>query len=119
MSQPAPSDNTKKDDLLLSLQSSLRNAHYTFGASSRQYKDIKAMVEEHIARTALSEAHLEDLTEGFRVMELAIRTKEDSVGACEEDCGRDGRKQADIEFALVWRDLWWEMKKTARQSKGY
>ena len=31
------------------LQSSMRNALFTFGASSQQYQNIKAMIDEHIA----------------------------------------------------------------------
>ncbi|OCL09470.1 hypothetical protein AOQ84DRAFT_375814 [Glonium stellatum] len=40
---------SSNDDLLASLQSSMRNALFTFGASSQQYQNIKAMVDEHIA----------------------------------------------------------------------
>ncbi|CAO2650432.1 Nn.00g017240.m01.CDS01 [Neocucurbitaria sp. VM-36] len=41
------------DDLLLSLQSSLRNALSTFGSNSPQYRNIKLMVDEHTAKLAL------------------------------------------------------------------
>lgn len=41
------------DDLLLSLQSSLRNALSTFGPESIQYRSIKLMVDEHMAKLAL------------------------------------------------------------------
>ncbi|KAF2120940.1 hypothetical protein BDV96DRAFT_565941 [Lophiotrema nucula] len=42
-----------QDDLLLSLQSSLRNTLHTFGPDSAQYQSVKYMVEEHIAKTAV------------------------------------------------------------------
>ncbi|KAF1840838.1 uncharacterized protein K460DRAFT_410239 [Cucurbitaria berberidis CBS 394.84] len=42
------------DDLLLSLQSSLRNALSTFGPNSSQYRNIQLMVDEHMAKTALA-----------------------------------------------------------------
>ncbi|KAF2856330.1 hypothetical protein T440DRAFT_463671 [Plenodomus tracheiphilus IPT5] len=41
------------DDLLLSLQTSLRNALATFGPESTQYRSIKLMVDEHMAKLAL------------------------------------------------------------------
>jgi len=41
------------DDLLLSLQTSLRNALSTFGPDSVQYQTIKLMVDEHLANLAL------------------------------------------------------------------
>ncbi|USP74208.1 hypothetical protein yc1106_01482 [Curvularia clavata] len=41
------------DDLLLSLQTSLRNALATFGAGSTQYRNIKLMVDEHMAKLAM------------------------------------------------------------------
>ncbi|KAH7385660.1 hypothetical protein BKA66DRAFT_416391 [Pyrenochaeta sp. MPI-SDFR-AT-0127] len=43
----------QSDDLLLSLQSSLRNALSTFGPDSTQYRNIKLMVDEHTAKLAL------------------------------------------------------------------
>ncbi|KAF2131401.1 hypothetical protein P153DRAFT_383512 [Dothidotthia symphoricarpi CBS 119687] len=43
----------QSDDLLLSLQSSLRNALSTFGPTSPQYLSIKLMVDEHVANLAL------------------------------------------------------------------
>ncbi|KAL6708519.1 hypothetical protein ACN47E_002782 [Coniothyrium glycines] len=44
---------TQPDDLLLSLQASLRNALATFGSNSVQYHTIKLMVNEHMAKLAL------------------------------------------------------------------
>ncbi|KAH8629238.1 hypothetical protein IG631_16495 [Alternaria alternata] len=41
------------DDLLLSLQSSLRNALATFGANSTQYRTIKLIVDEYEAKLAM------------------------------------------------------------------
>ncbi|EUC37626.1 hypothetical protein COCCADRAFT_1493 [Bipolaris zeicola 26-R-13] len=41
------------DDLLLSLQSSLRNALATFGPSSTQYRNIKLIVDEYAANLAM------------------------------------------------------------------
>ncbi|KAF1939563.1 hypothetical protein EJ02DRAFT_456860 [Clathrospora elynae] len=41
------------DELLLSLQSSLRNALATFGPNSTQYRNIKLMVDEHMAKLAM------------------------------------------------------------------
>ncbi|KAK1915814.1 hypothetical protein P3342_003628 [Pyrenophora teres f. teres] len=41
------------DHLLLSLQSSLRNALATFGANSKQYRDIKLIVDEYMAKLAM------------------------------------------------------------------
>ncbi|KAF2189756.1 hypothetical protein K469DRAFT_747765 [Zopfia rhizophila CBS 207.26] len=45
----------QSDDLLLSLQSSLRNTLHTFGPESPQYRSIKGMVDEHVAKLALKE----------------------------------------------------------------
>ncbi|KAF1837223.1 hypothetical protein BDW02DRAFT_491770 [Decorospora gaudefroyi] len=43
----------QSDDLLLSLQSSLRNALATFGPDSTQYRGIKLMVDEYMAKLAM------------------------------------------------------------------
>ncbi|RMZ69114.1 hypothetical protein GMOD_00003033 [Pyrenophora seminiperda CCB06] len=40
-------------DLLLCLQSSLRNALATFGVDSKQYRDIKLVVDEYMAKLAM------------------------------------------------------------------
>ncbi|KAB2101162.1 hypothetical protein AG0111_0g10394 [Alternaria gaisen] len=44
---------TQPDDLLMSLQSSLRNALATFGANSTQYRTIKLIVDEYEAKLAM------------------------------------------------------------------
>ncbi|KAF3049811.1 hypothetical protein E8E11_002710 [Didymella keratinophila] len=41
------------DDILLSLQSSLRNALASFGPTSSQYLMIKYMIDEYEAKVAL------------------------------------------------------------------
>ncbi|XPS75143.1 hypothetical protein M3J07_007227 [Ascochyta lentis] len=46
------------DDVLLSLQSSLRNALATFGPNSTQYLNIKYMVDEYAAKFALENLSL-------------------------------------------------------------
>ncbi|KAH9865769.1 hypothetical protein J1614_009356 [Plenodomus biglobosus] len=46
------------DDLLLSLQTSLRNALSTFGPESTQYRSIKLMVDEHMTKLALERLSL-------------------------------------------------------------
>ncbi|RYN28547.1 hypothetical protein AA0113_g6333 [Alternaria arborescens] len=45
--------SAQADDLLLSLQSSLRNALATFGANSTQYRTIKLIVDEYEAKLAM------------------------------------------------------------------
>ncbi|KAF2706613.1 hypothetical protein K504DRAFT_459010 [Pleomassaria siparia CBS 279.74] len=45
--------SSHQDELLLSLQSSLRNALHTFGPTSVQYANISKTVDEHMAKTAL------------------------------------------------------------------
>ncbi|KAF1923938.1 uncharacterized protein M421DRAFT_425279 [Didymella exigua CBS 183.55] len=47
------------DDVLLSMQSSLRNALASFGPDSRQYLMIKHMVAEYEAKLALESLSLE------------------------------------------------------------
>ncbi|KAH6614980.1 hypothetical protein C7974DRAFT_417191 [Boeremia exigua] len=49
---------TQPDDVLLSLQSSLRNALATFGPGSSQYLTIKYMVDEYAAKLALENMSL-------------------------------------------------------------
>ncbi|EMD91751.1 hypothetical protein COCC4DRAFT_160822 [Bipolaris maydis ATCC 48331] len=44
---------SQPDDLLLSLQTSLRNALATFGPSSTQYRNIKLIVDEYAANLAM------------------------------------------------------------------
>jgi hypothetical protein len=43
------------NDLLLSLQSSLRMALHTFGPESKQYQNIETIINEHIAKVAQKE----------------------------------------------------------------
>ncbi|KAL5374503.1 hypothetical protein DPSP01_011866 [Paraphaeosphaeria sporulosa] len=50
--------SSQQDDLLASLQSSLRNALATFGPSSAQYIGIKYVVDEHMAKAALQSLSL-------------------------------------------------------------
>ncbi|KAL5113745.1 hypothetical protein ACEQ8H_008357 [Pleosporales sp. CAS-2024a] len=45
--------STQQQDMLLSLQSSLRNALATFGPTSPQYRNIKYMVDELATQIAL------------------------------------------------------------------
>ncbi|EAT85383.1 hypothetical protein HBI56_136180 [Parastagonospora nodorum] len=49
---------TQQEDLLLSLQSSLRNALATFGSTSSQYLNIKYMVDELATKIALDRLSL-------------------------------------------------------------
>ncbi|KAF2631962.1 hypothetical protein BU25DRAFT_136726 [Macroventuria anomochaeta] len=49
---------TQPDDVLLSLQSSLRNALSTFGPNSTQYLNIKYMIDEYVAKLALENLSL-------------------------------------------------------------
>ncbi|KAF1975057.1 hypothetical protein BU23DRAFT_530848 [Bimuria novae-zelandiae CBS 107.79] len=51
--------SSQQDDLLASLQSSMRNALATFGPSSPQYLNIKYMVDEHMANAALRSLSLD------------------------------------------------------------
>ncbi|CAN9109791.1 unnamed protein product [Alternaria alternata] len=44
---------TQPDDLLMSLQSSLRNTLATFGAESTQYRNTKLMVDEYMTKLAM------------------------------------------------------------------
>ncbi|PVI02078.1 hypothetical protein DM02DRAFT_613260 [Periconia macrospinosa] len=46
------------DDLLLCLQSSLRNALATFGPDSVQYRNIKSLVDEQAVKIALRDMNL-------------------------------------------------------------
>ncbi|KAF2472115.1 uncharacterized protein BDR25DRAFT_302890 [Lindgomyces ingoldianus] len=72
----------QQDDLLNSLESSLRNALFTFGAESPQYHSIKFMVEEHISKTKLRTCQENPLLSQALgvgkgvVMNLAFRPKE-------------------------------------------
>ncbi|OAL50709.1 hypothetical protein IQ07DRAFT_587361 [Pyrenochaeta sp. DS3sAY3a] len=54
------------DDLLLSLQSSLRNALSTFGPESTQYRNIKLMVDEYAAKLALESLSISSDKSGQR-----------------------------------------------------
>ncbi|KAK8193257.1 uncharacterized protein BKA78DRAFT_351924 [Phyllosticta capitalensis] len=46
--------NTDDLDLVAALLTNLRNAKATFGENSPQYKELKAMVDEHIANAAIA-----------------------------------------------------------------
>ncbi|KAH7095790.1 hypothetical protein FB567DRAFT_587088 [Paraphoma chrysanthemicola] len=50
--------STQQGNLLLCLQSSMRNAHSTFGPTSPQYINIKAMVDELAMKIALDKLSL-------------------------------------------------------------
>ncbi|KAF2266958.1 hypothetical protein CC78DRAFT_531055 [Lojkania enalia] len=65
-------DPSARDDLLLSLQSSLRNACQTFGPKSRQYTDIVTLITEHMSKTRKgSQQEINDLIS--RMSEVGIR----------------------------------------------
>ncbi|KAF1915253.1 hypothetical protein BDU57DRAFT_451325 [Ampelomyces quisqualis] len=53
---------TQQEDLLLCLQSSLRNALATFGPTSTQYLNIKYMVDELTTKIALDRLSLSSET---------------------------------------------------------
>ncbi|KAF1364688.1 hypothetical protein EJ07DRAFT_97050 [Lizonia empirigonia] len=57
---------SQSDDILLSLQSSLRNALSTFGPKSTQYLNIKYMVDEYMAKLALENLSLSSPNEQQR-----------------------------------------------------
>ncbi|PSN73252.1 hypothetical protein BS50DRAFT_629299 [Corynespora cassiicola Philippines] len=48
----------QEDEILISLQTSLRNTLSTFGAHSPQYRSIKLLVDEYAANHALSQLSL-------------------------------------------------------------
>ncbi|KAF2030158.1 hypothetical protein EK21DRAFT_24220, partial [Setomelanomma holmii] len=50
--------STQQEDLLLCLESSMRNALSTFGPSSAQYLGIKAMVDDLAIKIALDKLSL-------------------------------------------------------------
>ncbi|KAF2691276.1 hypothetical protein K458DRAFT_426620 [Lentithecium fluviatile CBS 122367] len=71
--------STQDEELLLSLESSLRNALATFGPSSQQYRSIKYMVDEQAAKIALRKLSLNaEVTakkEGRMAVNLPLRPK--------------------------------------------
>ncbi|KAH7080353.1 hypothetical protein BKA63DRAFT_242185 [Paraphoma chrysanthemicola] len=52
--------STQQEDLLLCLQSSMRNAQSTFGQTSPQYINIKAVIDELAMKIALDKLSLSE-----------------------------------------------------------